>query len=89
MTTKKSNLVLDHHKDEITTVQLHEKDLKALIQLLNITQETYNKLADNAVKLNDENATTLWLTRAKLAFMFAERLNLYTDIPEPSSKEIH
>lgn len=85
----KSNEVPPELKDEIITVQLHEKDLQALVQLLNVTQDVYNKVVDNAVKASDEKSTTLFLARAKLAGAFSERLNEYLDFAEPKSKELH
>lgn len=86
---KKSDLISDLDKDEIVHVQIHEKDLQALIHLLNITHDTYNKVVDNAFKQGDDKSVTLFGARAKLAFAFSERLNQYLDFAEPSSKERH
>ncbi len=83
------NDVLNSDKDEIINVQLHERDLQILINLLNATYETCNKIIDNAVKVNDEKAITLYSARAQLAFSFSDKLNSYLDFAEPKSKELH
>lgn len=87
--TKKTDEVSLNDKDEIVNVQLHEKDLHALVRLLNVTHDTYNKVVDNAIKMNDEKSITLFAARAKLAYVFSEKLNTYLDFAEPRSKELH
>lgn len=76
-------------KDEIVTIQLHEKDLQALIQLLNITHETYTKIVASAYKQADDQSAVIFTARSKLAFAFSERLNKYLDFAEPISKELN
>lgn len=85
----KTKLISDLDKDEIVNVQLHEKDLQALIQLLNVTQDTYSKVSDNSYKQGDDSSASLFSARAKLAFAFSQRLNEYLDFAEPKSKEHH
>ena len=85
----KNDRVSDLDRDEIVNVQLHEKDLQALIQLLNVTRQTYDKVVDNAIQQSDEKSVAVFAARAKLASAFSERLNEYLDFAEPSSKEYH
>lgn len=85
----KNDLVADNNRDEIVNVQVHEKDLEALVQLLNVTSETYLKVVNNAILQADEKTVQLFSARAKLAQAFSERLNQYLDFAEPASKELH
>lgn len=86
---KKNDLVADSNKDEIISVQVHEKDLEALVQLLNITSDTFLKVVGSAMLQADEKSVQLFSARAKLATAFAERFNQFLDFAEPASKELH
>lgn len=90
MTIKLDNArISPEDKDEIVNIQLHEKDVQALVQLLNVMYDTCNKVSDTAFKQADDKSATLFSARAKLAFAFSERINQFIDFAEPASKEIH
>lgn len=85
----KNDLVAPSDKDEVVSVQLHERDLHALVELLNTSQDLFMKLAENANKLEDTKAVTVYTARAALSAAFSGRLNQFVDFAEPKSKELH
>jgi hypothetical protein len=76
-------------RDEVITVQLHEKDLELLVQLLNLTNDLYKKVQENAVKSEDPGSQVLFEARSKLCTAFINKFNIYLDFAEPLSKEVH
>lgn len=76
-------------KEGFVTIQLHHKDLDALVALLNETTKTYNSITQNAREINDSASVDMYSIRAKLSSMFCEILSEQTIIEEPKSRESH
>jgi len=77
------------YKEGFVTIQLHKKDLETLIELLNVTTQTYQNVIASARDLNDAKSVDTYTVRAKLSSMFCEVLSEQTVIAEPESRESH
>lgn len=65
------------------------EDLRMLTNLMSITAKTFEQLALDAAKLNDEASFTVLQARYRLSSVFADRLVDACKMPEPVSRDMH
>ena len=75
--------------NSIITVKLTDDELKSLIGILSLSMETFDMLAKESSKVQDDKGFAVWDARAKLLYAFAERLAQFYNIGEPNSSDLN
>jgi hypothetical protein len=70
-------------------VIMSREDVKTFISFLNICSQTFETLALQAVKQNDENLYAILSARQKLSNIYMMKLVNNLEIGEPTSRELH
>lgn len=79
----------DPMADNIIDVQFGKKDLAELVDLLSVSAQTYEMLAKEVLKDNNEKAFKVLSNRMKLSQDYAAKLALIHNMGETSSRELH
>ena len=88
MAKSKKNKAIEVGDDEITVV-ISEQELETLASLLVVCAETFENIAMQAMSQKDEHTTNIFAARSKLAAMYADKLKVFKDIGEPTSRDFH
>lgn len=73
----------------LVSVALSTEELLTFANLMSITAKTFENLAMQAAKDNDNNAFTIMSARYKLSSFYATKLAESLKIPEPVSRDYH
>lgn len=68
---------------------LSAKELETLVSLLSLSSKTYETLAEQSLKEQNDASYKEALLRAQYAAIFANRLSALSKMPEPTSRNIH
>ncbi len=71
------------------SVALTPEELITFANLMSVTAKTFENLAMQAAKDNDDNAFTILSARYKLSSFYATKLAETLKIPEPISRDYH
>lgn len=72
----------------ISVIMSHE-DMRTFANLMSICATTFESLALNAAKENDEQQFTVLQARHRLSSVFADKLVEACRMPEPVSRDFH
>lgn len=75
--------------DDYLSLILHKEDVRTFADLLSICAQTFEQLALDAAKGNDEKSFSILQNRHRLSALFALKLGDACKMPEPVSREIH
>lgn len=70
-------------------LSMTKEELLTFMNLLNITTQTFENLAIQAIQQNDQNSYTVLSARQKISKFYADKLVQFYKMPEPESRNIH
>lgn len=70
-------------------LSMTKEELLTFMNLLNITTQTFENLAMQAIQQNDQNSYTVLSARQKISKFYADKLVQFYKMPEPESRNIH
>lgn len=87
--TEKRTKMPEPMAENIIDVQFGKKDLAELINLLSISAQTFEMLAQASLRESNEEAFDVLSNRMKLSQSYANKLALIHGMGETSSRELH